>query len=169
MRTTLHLADRGRTSGSYYRQPLTFSGDSLYSYYRHAGVTLTLPVAHGPTFRAQDDLGDALLSAGEILDRQRKVFEDLVLFDVGTPDLLQRYDRAPIEYIQKVVIDARKAAYGVQALENGRRTAMDQHVTLDGTFICQNEKKQPQNSTRNIEQQVDKGSATGIFCSTNRR
>ena len=141
MRTTLHLADRGRTSGSYYRQPLTFSGDSLYSYYRHAGVTLTLPVAYGPAFRAQDDLGDALLSAGEILDRQRTVFESLVRLEIGTPDLLQRYDRASIEDIQKVVIDARKAAYGVQALENGRRTAMKQPVSLDGAVICQTEKK----------------------------
>ena len=97
MHRPLRLADFGRTPGSYYRQPLTFSGDSLYSYYRHAGVTLTLPVAYGPTFRAQDDLGDALLSAGEILDRQRTVFESLVRLEIGTPDLLQRYDRAPIE------------------------------------------------------------------------
>lgn len=141
MRTTLQLADSGRTPGSYYRQPLTFSGDSLYSYYRHADVTLTLPVTNGLSFRMQDGVTDTLLSAGRITPAQQAEFENLVRSRIGTPELLRQYDHASVEEIRQLVLDARKAAYGTKVLEEARCAAMAHQTSMDGAVICQHEKK----------------------------
>ena len=137
----LQLAMPDRTPGSYNRQPATFAGDALYSYYRHSGVMMTLPVRGGLPMRVTDDLTEQMLADGLIMQDQKAEMEALVAAQLGTPELLERYDHASIEEMYEIVADARRKAYGTEVLERARQNAMRKAAAQEGMIIDQRAKK----------------------------
>lgn len=137
----LHLAQPEHTAGSYDRQPATFAGDALYSYYRHSGVMMTLPVRGGLAMRVKDELTERMLADGLITQEQKAAMAALVAAQLGTPELLEQHDHASVEAMYEIVALARRKIYGAEALEQARRNAMRKAVVQENMILDQRAKK----------------------------